>query len=109
MNRPPIEHQGVPTERYPTQLQLLPSREGIPASVSSPNLVQDSLPADGDESGPPSPQSTRPKRACSVPRPTDAPPPSDVRVDLEQAKLERFRQWLHCIIIGTESSMTRIP
>jgi hypothetical protein len=101
MAGPPIRHQEVP-KKYPAHLQLLSPREAIPASVSSPNLVQDFLPTGWDEGGSASPRSARPKRASSVPRPTETPA-SDMHVDLDGAKLERFRQWLRCIIIGTES------
>jgi|SRR5258706_2225083 len=109
MDGPPTDHQDVLKETFTSHLQLLPPREGIPVSVSSPNLVQGTLPTDWDEDGTLSTQSTRPKRASSVPRPTETPSASDVHIDLEGAKLERFRQWLHCIIIGTESHMIWVP
>ena len=105
MQGPPTGHQEGSKKKYTAQSQLLPPREGIPASLSSPNVIQSSLPTDRDADGLQSPQSTRHKRARSVPRPAGEPPASNVRVDLEGAKLERFRQWLHCIIIGAESHM----
>ena len=101
MDRPPTDHQDVLKEKCTAHSQQLSPREGIPASVSSPNLIQGILPT--DEDGSLSTQPTRPKRASSVPRPTETPSAPDVHIDLEGAKLERFRQWLHCIIIGTES------
>lgn len=103
MDGPPTDHQDVLKKKCTAHLQQLSPREGIPASVSSPNLIQGTLPTDWDEDGSLGTHSARPKRASSVPRPTETPSAPDVHIDLEGAKLERFRQWLHCIIIGTES------
>ena len=109
MEGPSTEYQDVPKKKYTAQSQLLPPKEGIPASLSSPNLIQNSSPTDWGEDGPPSPQPTSHKRASSVPRPAETPPAPDMRVDLEGAKLERFREWLHCIIIGTDSNIFWMP
>jgi hypothetical protein len=40
MDGPPTDYQEVPKKEYTAHLQLLPPREGIPSSASSPNLVQ---------------------------------------------------------------------
>lgn len=109
MDGPPTDHQEVLKKNYTAHLQLASPREGIPTSISSPNLVQSTLPTDSGEDGPPSPQFTKFKRASSVPRPTERPPTSAVHVDLKGAKLERFRQWLYCLIIGAESHMSWMP